>query len=48
MTVAGFVAVVAGITLVLAWWPDVVHFFKGILGMALAVAGLVILTLIKD
>ena len=39
----GFVTLIAGIALVLAWWPAVVGLFKGLSGMVLAVAGLLLL-----
>jgi len=40
---AGFVILILGISLVLFWWKDVVIFFRGILGMVIALSGLVIL-----
>ena len=40
--VGGFL-VVLGMTLVLCWWADVLAFFRGFLGMALAVGGLLVL-----
>jgi len=46
--IVGCLLLVVGIALVLAWWPHVVGFFKGVLGMALALAGLFFLTLVKD
>jgi len=39
----GIVALVGGVTLVLLWWPQVVDLFKGFLGMALALTGMLIL-----
>jgi len=39
----GSFILILGVTLVLAWWPDVVSLFRGCLGMALALAGLLIL-----
>ena len=36
---------ISGVTLVLAWWPDVVVIFKGVTGTALAIVGLIILYL---
>ena len=41
--VIGFFLLVLGITLVLACWNEVVIFFKGIIGMILAMAGLLVL-----
>ena len=43
LTVPGIFLVIIGSTLILAWWPDVVSFFRGIVGMALAVSGLLVL-----
>jgi len=43
MAVAGFFILILGITLILAWWQDVVIFLKGTLGMILALAGLLML-----
>ncbi len=48
LAIVGISCLVLGITLVLSWWPLVVVFFKGVLGMTLAVIGLIILMLIKD
>lgn len=48
LAVTGVIFLILGITLVLSWWPLVVTFFKGILGMGLAVAGLVMLMLARD
>lgn len=44
----GTVLLIGGITLVLIWWPDVVSLFRGFVGMALALAGLVVLYMIKE
>ncbi len=43
MFVGGAVAVVCGVVMILSWWPDVVSFFKGFLGMAVAIGGLVMM-----
>ena len=40
---AGFFVLVLGMTLVLAWWGDVVVLFKGAAGIILALAGLFML-----
>lgn len=48
LVVLGAGMLVAGITLVLVWWPYVLALFKGVIGMVLAVAGLVALYLLKD
>lgn len=39
----GIVVVVIGIWMILAWWPHVVAFFKGFLGIAVAIAGLLMM-----
>ena len=46
--VAGSGLLVVGITLILSEWSYVVVIFKGAIGMALALAGLLVLMLIKD
>jgi hypothetical protein len=43
----GVVVLLGGVTLILAWWPDVVSLFRGFLGIALALAGLLILYSVK-
>lgn len=40
---AGGFTLVLGITLVLSFWADVVVLFRGVIGMVLALAGLLIL-----
>jgi uncharacterized membrane protein len=44
---AGAVMLVLGVSLILAWWPDVIAFVRGMIGMVLAVGGLLILYFIK-
>ena len=44
----GGIVLIAGMTLVLIWWTDVVSFFKGFIGMFLAVGGLLLLYMIKE
>ncbi len=44
----GFLCLIIGITLILAWWPEVVALFKGFIGMVLALIGLIVLYLVKD
>ncbi len=39
----GSFILVLGVTLVLAWWTDVVVLFRGGIGMVLALAGMLIL-----
>lgn len=48
LMIVGSILLLAGITLVLMWWPDVLALFRGFLGMALAVGGLVVLYMIKE
>lgn len=45
---AGFFLMVAGITLVLLWWKDVMTVFRGFAGIVLALVGLLILYLSQD
>ncbi len=37
-----------GITLILVWWTDVVSLFKGFLGLAFALAGLIMLYIFNN
>jgi len=39
----GFFVLILGITLILVWWNDVTGLFRGFFGMAMAMAGLLIL-----
>ncbi len=43
MFLIGFLILILGITLILAWWKDVVILFKGAIGMILALGGLLAL-----
>lgn len=43
----GSLVLVLGITLVLAWWRDVVVLFRGVAGIGLALAGLLVLYSLK-
>lgn len=43
----GSLVLVLGITLVLAWWRDVAVLFRGVAGMGLALAGLLVLYSLK-
>ena len=43
----GFMILIAGLTLILAWWPDVVRIFRGALGIVLALIGMFILYAVK-
>lgn len=40
---AGAGTLIVGVSMILAWWPDVVSFFKGFLGIVFAVAGLMLM-----
>ncbi len=40
---AGTFLLIAGATLILTWWLEVVILFRGMVGIVLAIAGLVIL-----
>ena len=44
----GIFFLIAGITLVLRNWDEVIVLFKAVIGMILAVGGLVVLTFIHD
>ena len=44
----GGVLLIAGITLVLICWKDVVAFFRGVSGIVLAIGGLVLLYMMKE
>ena len=46
--VLGFIILIAGIILILAWWPDLVIVFKGTIGFILALAGLLMLYTVKE
>ena len=43
----GSILLIVGVTLILAWWPDVVRLFRGGLGIAMALVGLFLLYLIN-
>jgi len=43
MFICGIGVLVIGICMILAWWPSVVALFKGFLGIAVAVAGLLMM-----
>ena len=47
MFLIGFFILILGITLILAWWEDVVILFKGAIGMILALGGLLALYTLK-
>lgn len=45
---SGMVIFIAGVTLILFWWADVMRLFRGGIGVVLALAGLVTLVMVKD
>ena len=48
LTVLGIGFLVLGVALILVWWHDVVSLFRGTSGMALALAGLLMLYSLKE
>ena len=48
MGILGIVFLIAGLVMVLAWWPDVVILFRGAIGFILALAGLLTLYTVKE
>ena len=46
--ISGSVCLVAGVSLILAWWPDIVNLFKAAGALFLALGGLVLLYMVKD
>ena len=47
LLVGGVVSLVLGIALILAWWPHVVSLFKGVIGIVLALAGMILLYIMR-
>lgn len=45
--VIGLVLLISGVTLILSWWPALIVFLKGIIGIILALSGMGILYTIK-
>ena len=45
---AGAVCLVAGIVLILSWWPVVVLLLKGVAGMILALTGMILMYLARE
>lgn len=41
----GCILLIAGVTLILVWWQDLVIIFRGVIGFIIALAGLFILYL---
>ncbi len=48
LLICGFVFLILGITLVLVWWADVVSFFRGFIGVLIALGGLLVLYMVKE
>jgi hypothetical protein len=48
LLISGFVFLILGITLVLVWWADVVSFFRGFIGVLIALGGLLVLYMVKE
>lgn len=46
--VAGLIVLVLGLGLILKFWGEIAILFKGIIGMALAIAGLVMMSVARD
>ncbi len=46
--ILGMVLMIVGITLVLVWWKDVTVLFRGRIGVFTALAGLVILSMMRE
>ncbi|MDP2653714.1 MAG: hypothetical protein Q8Q08_06745 [Candidatus Omnitrophota bacterium] len=40
--------VILGITLTLVWWNDVVLIFRGLIGILIAVGGMLVLYMVKE
>jgi len=48
LLIFGSLALIGGVALVLFWWKAVALLFKGVVGMILAVVGLVMLVMAND
>lgn len=48
LSVCGISCLLLGIVLVLRWWPAVVLLFQGVGGMALALAGMLLLFFARE
>lgn len=46
--ILGMIFMIVGIALVLVWWKDVTVLFRGCIGVFTALAGLVILSMMRD
>lgn len=44
----GSMVLIAGLTLILVWWQDVVVLFRGVIGMLVALGGLLLLYMVKE
>ncbi len=48
LLILGSVVLIAGMTMVLVWWKDVVALWRGFSGMAVALIGLLLLYMVKE
>lgn len=48
LTIMGSGFLILGITLILVWWPAVVAFFRGGLGILISLGGLFLLYMAKE
>lgn len=44
----GLVVLIAGLSLILRFWGEITMIFKGVIGILLAIAGLVMMTVARD
>ncbi|MFA6379126.1 MAG: hypothetical protein WCX16_05035 [Candidatus Omnitrophota bacterium] len=44
----GLAALIAGLSLILRFWPDTVVLFRGVVGIFIAITGLVMMTIARD
>ena len=44
----GFLAVIAGVALILIFWRDVVGLFKAVVGITLGIIGLAMMSMARD
>jgi len=48
LLIIGSLVLIAGMTMVLVWWKDVVALWRGFSGMAVALGGLLLLYMVKE
>ncbi len=46
--ILGMILMISGIVLVLVWWSDVMVLFRGFIGVFTALAGLLMLTMMRE